>query len=144
MSVLERVKELLLTYPDEISKNNIYMLYFILARLYADGFLPESYRQNNNVNPLPPLAVINPYHSERIRAQRGTFTIFPMYHKTAQSPSDLMIEMAMELMQDIKGVLARIHITDPEMMVHDLRLSGMCRSWLYPEHPIAAVEIERR
>lgn len=46
--------------------------FYLLLRFYSDGVPVE-------LEKLPPLAVIHPYHSQRIKMQRGVFTVFPYY-----------------------------------------------------------------
>ena len=47
-------------------------VYYVLGRIYSDGYILEDRK-------IPPLAVVHPYHSERIKAQKGVFTVFPFY-----------------------------------------------------------------
>ena len=48
--------------------------YYAIARIYSDGL-------GLSKSKLPPLAIVNPYHSERIKAQKGVFTVFPYYRE---------------------------------------------------------------
>ena len=52
--------------------------YYLLLRYYADG-LPVFIDESQEEDFLPPLAVLQPYHSIRIKEQKGVFTIFPNY-----------------------------------------------------------------
>lgn len=55
-----------------------YNPFFYLCMRYYGDVLPVCINQNGEDN-LPPLAVLHQYQRERIRSQRGTFTIFPNY-----------------------------------------------------------------
>lgn len=112
--------------------------YYILSRIYSDGHMLE-----NRV--LPPLAVVQPYHSERIKAQHGVFTVFPfyeekswdhMYRKMGINPD------AMENNAMASQVLHQIIIENPQKMAFELMQNGMNDSWLYPEMPVVSNEIE--
>ena len=51
--------------------------YYLALKIYADAlpFIIE----NPKMTILPPIALLHPYHSNRIRTQRGAFTMFPNY-----------------------------------------------------------------
>ena len=120
-------------------KNNEYpALFFVLKKIYGDG-LPLDDRN------LPPLAIIQPYHTERIRSQRGVFTVFPNY-KDQDGDSKLRAlgfePNAMQYNSIVKSCINKIKIMDPERIAFELLSIGMNRSSLYPEFPIISAEME--
>lgn len=46
--------------------------FYLILKYYSDGIAVD-------IEELPPVAIIHPYHSSRIRNQRGAFTVFPYY-----------------------------------------------------------------
>lgn len=128
----ERLKELLM--QGEV----INPYYYLLSRVYSDGYvLPE--------RNLAPLCVVHPYHSERIRAQRGVFTVFPFYR---DQPGDSVFRElginpdAMEQNDSARKCLRQILINDPQKVAMEMMGNGMYDSWLYPEMPVVSSEIE--
>lgn len=55
-----------------LDKDEFNPFFYLLLRYYSDGTAVE-------INTLPPLAIVHPYHSSRIQAQRGVFTVSPHY-----------------------------------------------------------------
>lgn len=98
--------------------------YYLLLRYYSDGIKVD-------VDELPPLAIIHPYHSKRIHEQKGAFTIFPYYEKVKTlgktSP------YAMEYMRLCVGCLHEILIVNPDNMARQLKDIGVRQYHLYPE-----------
>lgn len=115
----------------------IHPYYYMLARIYSDGLILDKLR-------LPPLAVVHPYHSERIKAQKGVFTIFPFYKKRkGESFKYLAVNPdAMEYNEFAKQCLHKIIIRNPQKIAYELMSGGINVSWLYPELPIVSNEIE--
>ncbi len=114
--------------------------FFLLLRYYSDG-LPVEY------GALPPLAIIHPYHSERIRAQMGVFTIFPHYLPTPQM--EKMKEhlgkspvAAMEYMSQCIPYLYKIQLVNPKRVAADLLMTGARRSKLYPDIQMISQDME--
>jgi len=112
--------------------------YYLLFRIYSDGYtLPD--------RSLPPLCVVHPYHSERIKAQRGVFAVFPFY---AEQPEDKLLRVlninpdGMEYHRMVKSCLWQILINDPQKIALEMMKNGMNDSWLYPEMPVVSSEIE--
>lgn len=123
-----------------VSGDIINPYYYILSRIYSDGHIQKN-------RDLPPLAIVESYHSERIRTQHGVFTIFPFYEEQEGDENcrkwginpDAMENNAMAV-----RFLHKILITDPEKVAYELITNGMNDSWLYPEMPVVAGEIENR
>ena len=63
---------------------------------------------------LPPLAVIQPYHSERIKAQRGVFTAFPFYNEEEYDEDYRSMGLNPDAMDDNKAASGCLHqiVTD--------------------------------
>ena len=100
-----------------------------------------------NERKLPPLAIVNAYHSERIRAQRGVFTVFPYYqdHQSDQEVRKMGINPdAMDHNEIAQKCLSRITLYSPQKIAYELMAAGINTSWLYPKMPIIANEIENR
>lgn len=112
--------------------------YYLLARIYSDGYVLENRK-------LPPLCVVHPYHSERIKAQKGVFSIFPFYE---EKPLDLYLRKnninpdAMEFNKMAADCLCQILIKNPQKVALEMLENGMNDSWLYPEMPVVSSEIE--
>lgn len=105
-------------------------LYYILDKIYGNGI-------GIGKLCLSPLAIIHPYHSERIKAQQGVFTIFPnLITDKLGETSDMRGNPA------IMKHLNRIIIQSPGKVAEELKALGAHRSWLYPEEPIVSQEIE--
>lgn len=116
-------------------------VYYLLARIYADGYLLNNYK-------LPPLAVVQPYHSERIKAQKGVFSVFPFYKDDRRSQDIELYEKfrlnpeSMSYNKIAKKHLYKIILDRPQKIAYEILANGMNESWLYPEMPIASNEIE--
>ena len=112
--------------------------YYFLSRIYSDGYLL-------NERKLAPLCVVQPYHSERIKAQRGVFTVFPFYE---EKPEDNALRNfginpdAMEQNSMTKDYLWQIIIQNPQDIALQLMKNGLNDTWLYPEMPVVSSEIE--
>lgn len=109
--------------------------YYMILRLYADA-IPFEVNHYTDVL-LPPIAVLHPYHSERIRTQRGAFTAFPNYvlHENVEKyikgrNRDIRI---MEEQKLIQSCLYAIQIVAPGNMAAELLASGERRGELYPD-----------
>lgn len=127
-----RLKELLL----KGSVMNPY--YYLLARIYSDGYVLDK-------RELAPLCVVHPYHSERIKAQKGVFTVFPFYEEKeidAILRENNINPDAMELNPMMEGCLWQILIKNPQKVATEMLENGMNDSWLYPEMPVVSSEIE--
>lgn len=114
-------------------------LFYMLSRVYSDGILLRD-------RSLPPLAVVQSYHSERIKAQKGVFTIFPIYeeHQTDASLRKYGLEPnGMQSHQSAFQWLDRIDLMNPEGIAQELKRNGIRDSWLYPERPVVSDEIEK-
>lgn len=105
--------------------------FYLLLRYYSDGIPVQ-------MGKLPPVAVIHPYHSQRIRMQKGVFTVFPYYipdknmelvkNTTGKFPS-----FGMEYMEQCSDSLYQIRIVDPQRVAKELMMTGAKRGNLYPE-----------
>lgn len=96
---------------------------------------------------IPPLAVNIPYHSERIRAQKGVFTVFPLYKETPMMKCMAAFQVHLDAMQNMKHInqcLHRIKLYNPRKIAYEMMNLGMNISWLYPEIPVVSNEIEAR
>lgn len=116
--------------------------FFLLVRYYADA-LPV--KADINTTLLPPLASIQPYHSERIRAQRGTFTIFPNYCRTkaAQSMAGTKMDIIpIESQKYISDCFYYIRLCDHVRIARELIYAGERRPVLYPDIQVYADYLE--
>lgn len=101
--------------------------FFLLLRYYSDG-LPIEY------DTLPPLPIIHPYHSERIKIQKGVFMVFPHYLPNQRLKDHLEnASIAMEYMRQCIPWLYKIQILDPKRVAEELMMTGTKRGGLYPE-----------
>lgn len=114
--------------------------FYLLLRYYSDG-IPV------NLGKLPPLAVIHPYHSQRIKIQKGVFTVFPYYIpdekmdrvriSTGEYPS-----FGMEYMEQCIPCLQKIQIVNPERVAEELMMTGAKRGNLYPDMQNVSLDME--
>lgn len=114
--------------------------FYLLLRYYSDG-IPVVYGM------LPPLAIIHPYHSERIRMQKGVFTVFPYYimDKMTKEISEISTKaspFAMEYMNQCIPYLYEIRIMNPQRVADELIETGCKRGNLYPEMQIISQDFE--
>ncbi|MDR0489976.1 MAG: FRG domain-containing protein [Oscillospiraceae bacterium] len=103
---------------EELFLNEFNPFFYMLLRVYSDGI------PNDGI--LPPIAMLHPYHSERILAQRGVFTLFPLPDKHGCS-------RPMEDVTDCADCLCEIRITDPDTLQREMRGDGNGLTDLYPE-----------
>ena len=112
--------------------------YYFLARIYSDGYLLKE-------RMLPPLCVVQPYHSERIKAQKGVFSVFPFYMERENDKflRDFGINPdALERNIMAMNCLTQIIIHNPQEVACQMMQNGLNDSWLYPEMPVVSSEIE--
>lgn len=109
--------------------------YYLALRMYSDA-IPYSIREGQEEF-LPPIALLHPYHSERIRTQRGAFTMFPNYivpDKAKDMYRNRKIDIrSMERQTLIRDCLKVIYILNPNRVAEDMLQSGVRRSELYPD-----------
>lgn len=114
-------------------------LFVFLAMIYIDGSLILQ----DDVLDRTPLAVVHPLNSERIREQKGVFTVFPFPNSQAyHEMGDSLDYMRMEWNPRLLGVLCKIVMLHPERICRELREIGAHRSWLFNEPEYIAKEIE--
>lgn len=117
-----------------------YCLFYLLIHLYM-GTAPL------DPDAVMPLAIVESYHSERIRAQKGAFSIFPYYREDKKfvSAKNLGIYLdAMENMHHGNLYLQKILLCDPDKIAFEVMNAGLNVTWLYPEMPVVANTIEQR
>ena len=118
--------------------------FYLLLRFYADS-LPVEVGPYKNT--LPPLAALQPYHSERIRAQRGAFTIFPNYFMDSEAQQMDAINMnilSVEMQKKLTDCFYCIRLCDPITIVKDLMRCGERRTELYPDVQSYAEQLETK
>lgn len=116
--------------------------FYLCLRLYTDALPVETCKKEDI---LPPLAILHQYQSERIRAQRGVFTIFPNYclDQTSQKYKKLGYDRRiLENQPYIADCLYEIRILNPSKVARDLLYSGERRTELYPENEYYAHTME--
>lgn len=122
-----------------LEKLEINPFFYLLLRYYSDGIPVE-------LDKLPPLAIIHPYHSQRIKMQRGVFTVFPYY-----IPDEITIKLkkfagtypiSMEYMDKCIPILYKIQIENPQRIAEELILTGAKRGSLYPDMENISKDIE--
>lgn len=114
--------------------------FYLLSRYYADGLKVKA-------GVLPPLSTVHPYHSPRIQAQHGVFTVVPHYYFDENQAQLFHIgidKRAMEHQALISGCLYEVRITHPAQLARDLLLAGERRSAIYPELQVYAGDIEAK
>lgn len=106
--------------------------YYLLLRYYNDA-LPVWATADRPEDILPPLAVLQPYHSNRIRAQQGCFTIFPNYVMWEEDMNRVPDLRSMENQPNCKGILYHIRIFNPQRIVEELLAIGEQAGSLFPD-----------
>ena len=114
--------------------------FYLLLRVYADG-VPVDY------GTVPPLAIIHPYHSQRIKAQKGVFTVSPFYipGKKEEQIKEMGVRftpIAMEYMPACQECLYEIQLTNPGKIAEQMRTIGYRSSDLYPDTQRVAQDME--
>lgn len=118
-------------------------LYYFLGRIFSDGYTVPAFS-------LPPLAVVQPYHSPRIKEQRGAFTVFPFSSFAGQDELTLFANLnqinvspvSFSFSKVAKDVLHKIILVRPQKIASEMLSAGPNENWLYPELPIFANQIE--
>ncbi len=108
--------------------------FYLCLRYYSDA-LPFWVEDICNI--LPPLAILHQYQSERIRAQRGVFTIFPNYNLSpgVQRMKNIGYDCRMlENQKNIENCLYKIRILNPNEVAKEILYSGERQTELYPEN----------
>lgn len=114
------------------------LIYYFLIKIYSAGYILKERK-------LPPLCIVHPYHSERIKAQRGVFSVFPYYreHEGDNELRDIKINPdAMENNETAKRHLYKIILMRPQRIVEEMLVNGIDGSWVYPELPEMAKILE--
>lgn len=117
-----------------------YCLFYILLYIYLEC-------RQQKIREIMPLSIVESYHSERIRAQKGAFTIFPYYEEDSAFVSAASVGIpldSMEYMQNGNHFLYKIMLCNPDEIAFEVMNAGVNVSWLYPEMPVVANAIEQR
>ena len=114
--------------------------FYLLLRYYSDGVPVE-------MGKLPPLAIIHPYHSQRIKIQKGVFTVFPYYIPDVQMRRIEKISGSypfggMEYIPQCMPCLHRIQIMNPQRVAKELMQTGARRGNLYPDMQSISQDME--
>lgn len=118
--------------------------FYLIVRYYADALPVEA---DLHKELIPPLASVQPYHSERIRAQRGAFTIFPNYHRTdgaKQFAGTKMDIIALESQKKINDCFCNIRLCDPVRIARELIYAGERWPEIYPDIQVYADYMETK
>ena len=140
-AIMELLREKNGWIKEAIIRREINPLFYLLARFYNDGLIVEGCE-------LPPLAIVHPYHSDRIRAQSGVFTVFTHSEMTANEYQQYIASQktidprAMENQVGADSYLYKVRLTRPAQIANELFLAGGRDSRLYPELEYFAKDIE--
>ncbi len=124
-----------LTFEQALEFNPLFYMFF---RYYCEGVLAK-------VGELLPLAIVHPYHSPRISAQRGVFTIFPFYELDNVQKTKVgqySDPRSLELQTLAEHCVHQIHLCQPHKIAREIMIAGERRSSLYPELPYYTPTIE--
>lgn len=124
------------------SNSGVNPMWVFLSIIYSEGYILKK-------RTLPPLAIVQPYHSERIKTQHGVFTVFPYYEEMSNDKRNFLKLLninpdSMSFNKIAQRHLYKIVLRQPQEIARELLMNGVSRSWLYPEMPIVSGEIERR
>lgn len=109
--------------------------FYLLLRYFADGLPVE-------MPLIPPLAIVHPYHSNRIQVQHGVFTVTPHYKIEESQVKSPLDRRPMEMQPEIKDCLYKIRVIRPAHVAKELLIMGKRRTLLYPEMDNYAKDIE--
>lgn len=114
--------------------------FYLLLRYFADGIPVEQ-------EIIPPLAIIHPYHSSRIKNQKGVFTVFPHYipNESYEKMTGIVgkkLSIGMENMAQCIPYLHKIQILNPQKVAQQLMDTGARRGNLYPDMDIISWDME--
>lgn len=114
--------------------------FYLLLRYYSDG-VPVP------MGKIPPLAIIHPYHSQRIKIQKGVFTVFPYYipdsrMERIKEASGGYPSVGMEYIPQCIPCLHRIQIVNPRRVAKELMQTGARRGNLYPDMQSISQDME--
>ena len=124
LSVMERQRQVNGSRMFQLLRDDEFNPYFyLLLRYYNDGLSVP-------VDLLPPLAVVHPYHSHRIQAQQGVFTVTPHYQPVPRTKSD---HRPMERHPLAWDCLYQIRIVRPSEIAYELLEMGERLTSVYPE-----------
>lgn len=118
--------------------------FYLLVRYYSDA-LPVKADLFEEL--LPPLASVQPYHSERIRTQRGAFTIFPNYYRADNAKpfsGTKMDIIALESQEKIHDCFCNIRLCDPVRIARELIYAGERWPEIYPDIQVYADYLETK
>ncbi len=116
--------------------------FYLCLRYYNDAY-PIVVNQLNDV--LPPLSIYHHYQSDRMRNQKGAFTIFPNYHLKGDmaSAKELSYDCrCMENQNAINSTLFEIRLLNPTRIAKDFIRLGASREEIYPESEIVVRHME--
>lgn len=141
LSALEMIRK---TYgghiKEALSTFEINPFFYLLLRYYSDGVPVE-------MGKIPPLAIIHPYHSQRIKTQKGVFTVFPYYIPDVQMEKIKKVNgtypsMGMEYIPQCSSCLHSIRIINPRRVARELMQTGARRGNLYPDMQSISQDME--
>ena len=141
LTALEDLRRSYVAREDAALKNGeLNPFFYVLLRIYSDG-IPV------NWGTVPPLAIIHPYHSQRIKSQKGVFTVSPhyipsQYVRGVQKLNVRFNPMAMEYMPKCQNCLHEIRLINPQKIAEQMREIGFKSSDLYPDSQRTAQDME--
>ncbi|MCL1804238.1 MAG: FRG domain-containing protein [Eubacteriaceae bacterium] len=103
---------------DLLNIDEFNLFYYLILRVYSDGIKLSS--------PMPPIAMMHPYHSNRIAMQHGVFTIFPF-------PDTQARVKALDDFSDCHEALCKIRLVNPKEIARQMKNVGNERSNIYPD-----------
>lgn len=141
LSSLEMIRKSYRGYEENALYNyELNPFFYLLLRYFSDGVPVEQ-------GVIPPLAIIHPYHSTRIKSQKGVFTVFPFYipdnkYERIKNILGKAPSISMEYMKICMPYLHKIQILNPQKVAEELLLTGAKRSNLYPDMDIISNDSE--
>lgn len=117
-----------------------YCLFYLLMHVYLRTFPLE-------LKDAMPLSIVESYHCERIRAQKGAFSLFPYYVENKQYKNAKKLKIYLDAMENMdrgNACLYKIRLRAPDRIAYEVMNAGLNVTWLYPEMPVVANAIEQR
>lgn len=117
-----------------------YCLFYLLMHIYMRKIPRE-------LDEVLPLSIVESYHCERIRAQKGALSIFPYYKENTQYKNAKKLSIYLDAMENMSrgnACLYKVRLGTPDQIAFEVMHAGLNVTWLYPEMPVVANAIEQR
>jgi len=126
---------------DPLKLNDVFRKHHLLHRELCikikQNYIPSTFLLDENAiqHIKHPVALISPPNNDRIAAQSGTFTLFPLNNTSLE-------ESGLDQYPESDTFLRKVILLKPKRLSDELKLMGIRRSMFYPEMANTSPEIE--